>query len=292
MNRQGPLAGIKVVELAGIGPAPMGAMLLADLGAEVITVDRMTPRSGGIPRPPAYDICRRNRRSIALNLKTEEGVACAILEASRSGKGQVVDAAMVDGAATLMSSLYGLYAAGLHRAERGSNLLDGGAPHYNVYACADGEWVSVAPLEVPFRKILLSKMGFDPDTFPDVEDQSRWPEANALLATRFAERTRDEWCDVLEGTDACFAPVLNLDEAPLHSQNSSRGTFVEVDGVMQPAPSPRFSRTPAATPKATEAPGSSSSATLAEWGFSTERIAALEAAGIIPAPADQSLIGR
>lgn len=384
----GPLAGIRIVEFSGIGPAPMCAMLLADLGAEVITIDRLTPNLGGIPRAPRFDVCRRNRRSVAIDLKHPDGIACvldlvagadaliegfrpgtmerlglgpdvclarnprlvygrltgwgqtgplahsaghdinyiaisgvlsqigredepptvplnllgdyggggmllalgiacALLESSRSGLGQVVDAAMSEGAATLASSLYGLAAAGIHQPGRGRNLLDGGAPHYSVYACADGKHVTIGPLEKNFRIVLLEKMGLDPKTFPDVDERANWPAARELLAARFAERTRDEWCALLEGTDACFAPVLDLSEAPLAPHNRAREAFVEVDGVIQPAPSPRFSRTPPDAVTAADVPGRSSRAILTEWGIALDRIDALEEAAIIPAAAPE-----
>lgn len=388
MSKAGPLAAIRVIEFSGIGPAPMCAMLLADLGAEVITIDRLTPNSGGIPRPPKFDVCRRSRRSLAIDLKHREGVACvldligqadaliegfrpgtmerlglgpevclernprlvygrltgwgqtgplahaaghdinyiavsgalaqigrsgqpptvplnllgdyggggmllalgivsALLETQRSGQGQVVDAAMAEGAATLSASLYGLAAAGIHRPERGTNLLDGGAPHYDVYECADGKFVSVGPLEPHFRRLLLSIVGFDPDSFPDVEDLAGWPAARRLLEGRFREKARDEWCALLEGTDACFAPVLDLNEAPLHPHSRARNAFVEVEGVVQPAPSPRFSRTPAGDPVAPDLPGRSSGDVLRDWNVDPERIRALARAKVIPQGAEQ-----
>ncbi|MGX5732879.1 CaiB/BaiF CoA transferase family protein [Bosea thiooxidans] len=387
--RSGPLAGVKIVEFAGIGPAPMTAMLLSDLGAEVVIIDRLEPSGLGIEKPTRFDIIRRGRRSVALDLKRPEGIACALdlvagadaliegfrpgtmerlglgpdiclernprlvygritgwgqegplakaaghdlnyialsgalsaigragepptiplnligdygggamllafgllaalLEAGRSGKGQVVDAAMAEGSATLMASLFGLAAAGLHKPERGTNLLDSGAPHYETYRCADGEWITVAPIEKKFREILLGLIGFDPASFPDVNDPARWPEARKLLAERFAQRSRAQWCALLEGTDACFAPVLSLAEAPEHPQARARGSFIAIDGVVQPAPQPRFSRTPPAVPTAGEPAGASSRAVLAEWGFSAAAIDHLEQAGAIRSGADQT----
>lgn len=385
MTGSGPLAGLRVVEFAGIGPAPMCAMLLADLGAEVISVDRLEPSGNGIPRAPRFDVTRRGRRSVALDLKQPEGIACALdlvagadaliegfrpgtmerlglgpdachavnprlvygrvtgwgqdgplaaaaghdlnyialsgalaaigragqpptvplnlvgdygggglllafgiacalLEARQSGRGQMVDAAMAEGAGTLLASAFGLAAAGLHRPERGTNLLDSGAPHYDTYQCADGEWVAVAPIERKFRDELLTRIGFDPATFPDVADRARWPEARALLAARFAERSRAEWCALLEGTDACFAPVLSLAEAPGHPQAVARAAHLAIDGVVQPAPAPRFSRTPAAPPSPAEAPGAGTHTVLAAWGIAAERIANLERLGVIRPP--------
>ncbi|WP_337188118.1 CaiB/BaiF CoA-transferase family protein [Phenylobacterium sp.] len=384
MKGQGPLAGLKVVEFAGIGPAPMAAMLLADLGAEVITLDRLEPSGLGIPRPPKYDVYRRGRPSLALNLKHPDGlataldliaqadaliegfrpgameriglspdacharnprlvygritgwgqtgplaqaaghdlnyialtgvlaalgrageppavplnligdygggamlvafgIACALVEAGRSGKGQVVDAAMAEGAATLFAPFYGLIAAGLHSLERGANLLDSGAPHYEVYETLDGKWVSVAPIEPRFREVLLERMGFAPAEFPDVRDPAQWPTGKASLKARFAERTRAEWCELLEGTDACFAPVLDAAEAPHHPHHVARQAFLDIGGVMQPAPAPRFSRTPAGKPGPADAPGASSAQILAGWGVPPARVAALAASGVIPA---------
>jgi len=382
--RSGPLAGLRIVEFAGIGPAPMTGMLLSDLGAEIVIVDRLEPSGLGIEKPTRFDVTRRGRRSVALDLKRPEGIACALdlvrqadaliegfrpgtmerlglgpepclecnprlvygritgwgqdgplaraaghdlnyialsgalsaigrageppaiplnligdygggamllafglvsalLEASRSGRGQVVDAAMAEGSATLMASLFGLAAAGIHQPGRGTNLLDSGAPHYETYRCADGEWITVAPIETKFREVLLGLIGFDSKRFPDVNDPARWPEARKLLADRFAERSRAEWCALLEGTDACFAPVLSLAEAPDHPHARARGSFIAIDGVVQPAPQPRFSRTPAATPGAGEPAGASSRNVLADWGFAPVAIDRLEQAGVIRA---------
>ena len=388
----GPLAGIRIVEFAGIGPAPMCAMLLADLGAEVIAIERLEPAGTGIPRPREFDLCRRSRRSLAIDLKTEAGIACALdligeadaliegfrpgamerlglgpevcaarnprlvygrltgwgqdgpmaqaaghdlnyiavsgalaqigagdgppaiplnlvgdyggggmvlafglvcalLEARGSGRGQVVDAAMIEGAATLCTSIYGLAAAGIHRPPRGGNMLDGGAPLYNVYRCADGEWITVAAIEPKFREVLLRAIGFDPASFPDPDDRASWPRGRELMAARFAERSREAWCDVLLGTDACFAPMLGFDEAPAFAQNRARAAFVEVAGVVQPAPSPRFSRTPAGVPTPPDAPGASTHALLREWGIAPDRIEALAADAIIP-PAEAGERGQ
>jgi alpha-methylacyl-CoA racemase len=340
----GPLAGIKVVELAGIGPGPMCAMLLADLGAIVLRIDRPGPQDLGVARPRRYDLLLRGRRSLAVDLKRPEGKAlalrliegadaliegfrpgvterlglgpehclarnprliygrvtgwgqegplaqaaghdinyislvgalhafgrrgqgpvpplnllgdfaagalylalglvCGILEVQRSGKGQIVDAAMVDGTASLLTAFHGLVAAGLATHERGTNTLDTGAHFYNAYECADGRWISVAAIEGKFYAELLRRLDIDPATMPPQMDRERWPEAQDRLAALFKTQTREEWCGLLEGTDACFAPVLTTDEAPLHSHNKARGTYVEIDGIVQPAPAPRFSRT-------------------------------------------------
>ena len=381
-RRQGPLAGLKIVEMAGIGPAPMCAMLLADAGAEVLRIDRPTPSGLGIEKPVRFDLLARSRRSVAIDLKQPDGIALvldlvrsadaliegfrpgtmerlglgpevclaarpslvygritgwgqtgplahaaghdmnyialagalhatgragapptpplnlvgdfgggalylafgvlsALLHARQTGTGQVVDAAMVEGAANLMTMFYGLYAAGMQTDKRGANLLDSGAPHYDVYACADGLYLSVAPIEGKFRQILLEKMDLAPASLPDIRDPAAWPRAKAILAARFREKTRAEWCELLEGTDACVAPVLSLAEAPNHPHNRERGSFVTVDGVVQPAPAPRFSATPCNLPDPPEQAGSSTEAALAEWGVAPERIEALLASGAI-----------
>jgi alpha-methylacyl-CoA racemase len=340
----GPLAGIKVVELAGIGPGPMCAMLLADLGATVLRIDRPGPQDLGVARPLRYDLLLRGRHSLAVDLKHPEGTAltlrlvesadaliegfrpgvterlglgpedclarnprlvygrvtgwgqegplaqaaghdinyislvgalhafgrrgqppvpplnllgdfaagalylalglvCGILEAQRSGKGQVVDAAMVDGTASLLTAFHGLVAAGLATHERGTNTLDTGSHFYNAYECADGGWISVAAIEGKFYAELLRRLDIDPATMPPQLDRDHWPEAQDRLAALFKTRTREEWCRLLEGTDACFAPLLTTDEAPHHPHNKARGTYVKIDGIVQPAPAPRFSRT-------------------------------------------------
>lgn len=363
----GPLQGIKIVELAGIGPGPMAAMLLADLGATVLRIERRESVELGIKRPLRFDLLLRNRQVIALNLKQPEdhalalrlignadgliegfrpgvaermglgpdaclernprlvygritgwgqtgplaqaaghdlnyialtgildrigrrdqpptvplnlvgdfgggglylalGMLAGILETRQSGHGQVVDAAIVDGAVSLAASTVGLHAAGMLQPERGTNVLDSGAYFYDVYACADGKWISVATIERRFHAQLLEILGIDAAHFPAQDDRARWDEARHILATRFATKTRDEWCKLLEGTDACFAPVLTLDEAPDHPHLKSRGTFITVDGVRQPAPAPRFSRTPAATPHTPAAPSREASlAALEAW---------------------------
>jgi crotonobetainyl-CoA:carnitine CoA-transferase CaiB-like acyl-CoA transferase len=378
----GPLAGVRVVELAGIGPGPMCAMLLADMGATVLRIDRKEPSGLGVPRPLRYDLLLRGRYSVALDLKSSDGKAlalrlidkadaliegfrpcvaerlglgpadclarnprlvygrvtgwgqdgelaqaaghdinyislvgalhafgqrgqkptqplnllgdfaggalylafglvCAILEARRSGRGQVVDAAMVDGVASLMTSFHGAIAAGIASHERGTGHLDGGAHFYNAYECADGRWISVAAIEAKFYTELLRRLDIDPATLPPQMERGSWPEMQDRFAALFKTRTRDEWCRLLEGTDACFAPVLTTDEAALHPHNAARGTYVEIDGVTQPAPAPRFSRTIPDLP----IPPQPSDPALAEralagWLGSAE-ITALKAAGTI-----------
>lgn len=386
--RSGPLAGLRIVEFAGIGPAPMAAMLLADLGAEVVRVDRPDPSGLGLDLPARFDVLLRSRRSVAIDLKHPDGIdcaldlvaqadaliegfrpgvmeklglgpepclarnprlvygrvtgwgqdgplsqaaghdlnyialagvlhgvgragapptpplnlvgdfgggalylalgiACGLIEAGRSGRGQVVDAAMVDGAASLMSLFYGLRAGGFHEDRRGRNVLDSGAPFYEVYACRDGEHIAVGPIEPKFRRVLLERLGVAEAEIPLRDDPGSWRDAKAALALVFAGRTRDEWCAILEGTDACFAPVLSMGEAPHHPHNLARGVFVEVDGVVQPGPAPRFSRTPSGTPTAPETAGASTHSVLEAWGFSDERIRALQlsrAIGLAEAP--------
>lgn len=379
----GPLSGLKVVEFAGIGPGPMCGMLLADLGAEVLRVDRLVPSGLGIERPPQFDLLNRNKRSIAVDLKHEAGVAfaralvgssdaliegfrpktmerlglgpeilraqqpklvygrvtgfgqtgplahaaghdlnyialagalhaigregaaptpplnligdfgggglllafgmlAALWNAQRTGQGQVVDAAMIDGAALLMTSLYGLFASGAHLGPRGTNLLDSGAPQYDVYRCADGEYVSLAPIELKFRQELVERLGLavDPNAF---DDPARWPDLKARLASLLATRTRDEWCRLLEGTDACFAPVLGPLQAPRHPHNRARATFVEVNGVVQPAPAPRFSATPTTTPRAPHSGDAAALERAAAWGVPQDEIDSLVARGIVRA---------
>jgi alpha-methylacyl-CoA racemase len=378
----GPLAGLKIVEMAGIGPAPMCAMLLADLGATVLRVDRQQPSGLGLPNETRFSVLHRSRHAIAVDLKRQEGVAlvlrlageadaliegfrpgvmerlglgpepclarnprlvygrmtgwgqdgplaqaaghdlnyialagvahaigragapptpplnligdfgggalylalgvaCGIIEAQRSGKGQVVDAAMVDGAASLASMFWGLRAAGHLSLTRGENVLDSGAFFYDVYECKDGKYVSLAAIEDKFLAEFLRRMEIDPREMPAKMDKKRWPEAKAKLAERFKTRTRDEWCRILEGSDACFAPVLSMDEAPLHPHNLARGTFVEVDGIVQPRPAPRFSRTPSAAPTPPEAPGERGNASLAQWGLKPSEIDVLKRCGAL-----------
>ena len=378
----GPLTGYKIVEMAGIGPGPMCAMLLADLGATVLRVDRQQPSGLGLPSQTRFNIMNRSRHAIAVDLKQPEGlalvlrligeadaliegfrpgvmerlglgpevclarnprlvygrmtgwgqegplaqaaghdlnyialagvlhsigragqpptpplnlvgdfgggalylafgIACGLLDAQRSGKGQVVDAAMVDGAASLMTLFFALHAAGNFTTTRGDNVLDSGAFFYDVYECADGKYVSLASIEDKFLEEFLRRMEIDPKEMPAKMDKKRWPEAKAKLAARFKTKTREEWCRRLEGSDACFAPVLSLDEAPNHPHNLARGTFVEVDGIVQPGPAPRFSRTPAGRPTPPEAPGERGNASLAQWGLSADEIAALRRAGTL-----------
>lgn len=377
MSLAGPLQGLRVVEFVGVGPGPLAGMLLADLGAQVLRVDRTEPSGLGIERPPQFDLLLRGKRTLKVDLKKTEGVAlaralvkradaliegfrpatmeriglgpevclkdnprlaygrvtgfgqqgpmarvaghdlnyialagalhvigrkdqpptpplnllgdyaggamllamgllAAMLHARAGGQGQVVDAAMIDGVNALMTPFYGLYAAGHHDGPRGTNLLDSGAPYYEVYRCADGEYVSIAPIEKKFRVVLLDKLreaGADVEGLPDFDDRSRWPELKDRFTDVFAARTRDEWCRVLEGCDGCFAPVLSPREAKRHPHHVERGSFIDVAGITQPAPAPRFSATPAGTPGAPAEPGDASEWALA-WGVSREALAA------------------
>ncbi len=378
----GPLAGLRVIEMAGLGPCPFAAMMLADMGAEVIRIDRACAAA---VEPfsmlgTKYDVMARNRRSLALDLKHPQaralvlelagkadvllegfrpgvmerrglgpddclarnprlvygrvtgwgregplaqaaghdinylaltgmlhamgradappspplnlvadfgggammlafGVVCAVLEARRSGKGQVVDAAMTDGAALLGAMMYGLRAFGSWSGQRESNMLDGGAPCYGTYACADGKYVAVGALEPQFYERLLTLAGAADPALAAQWDRQDWPAQRARLAALFATRTRDEWCALLEGSDACFAPVLDMAEAPRHPHNRARGTFIDVDGVVQPAPAPRFSRTPSG-PVTAHVPGDGA-AILADWGLAPDSIESFKSAGLI-----------
>jgi alpha-methylacyl-CoA racemase len=209
------------------------------------------------------------------------GVVAALLEAGRSGRGQVVDAAMVDGAALLTAQFHELLAAGLWREERGANLLDGGAPFYGVYETADGRHLAVGALEPQFFAELLRRLGLDAGDLPDQLDRDGWPVLRERLAGLFRTRTRDQWCELLAGTDACVAPVLGLGEAPAHPHNRARGTFVEVGGVTQPAPAPRFSRTPPGPPSPPAPPGAHTDQALADWGVDPGELARLRTFGAI-----------
>lgn len=378
----GPLAGIKIIELAGLGPCPMCAMLLAELGATVLRIDRKEPVELGLSRPLRFDLLRRSRKSIPLDLKSPDatelvlqlvegadaliegfrpgvaerlglgperclesnsrlvygrvtgwgqsgplkdaaghdlnyiaitgvlnaigrrgqppsiplnlvgdfgggalylalGVVAGILEARQSGRGQVVDAAMVDGAASLATMFFGFQAAGMLSAERGSNAIDSGSHFCNVYECADGRWVAISPTEGRFHAELLRRLGIDREVIGDQMDRKAWPNAYRILSEKFKTKTRDEWCALLEGTDACFAPVLSWSEAPQHAHLRERGTFVEVDGVMQPAPAPRFSRTvlDAPVPPQEMSPANTNAA-LAQW-LDDKEIARLRTNGTI-----------
>jgi len=378
----GPLDGVRVVELAGIGPGPYACMLLADAGADVVRIDRATGSPPAAKAGPHWDILVRSRRSVAVDLKDPEGVAlvldlvgaadalvegwrpgvaerlglgpeeclgrnpglvygrmtgwgqqgplaqraghdidyialsgalwsigragerpvpplnlvgdfggggmvlafgvaAALVHAGRSGVGQVVDAAMVDGAASLMTMTYSFHQLGLWNDQRGANMLDTGAPYYEVYDTADGKWFAVGAIEAQFYAELLKVLGLDDRDLPAQNDRSQWPATKERFAAIFRTRTRDEWADAFEGTDACGAPVLSPWEAHLHPHNRARATFVEVDGVLQPAPVPRFSETPASVSRPASPSGSHADEALADWGIDEQRIASLRAAGAI-----------
>jgi alpha-methylacyl-CoA racemase len=381
----GPLAGIRVIEMVGLGPCPFAAMMLADMGAEVIRIDRKSAPGAPNPFPmlgTKYDVMARGRRSLALDLKQPAacevvlkmiesadiliegfrpgvmerlglgpqqckdrnpalvfgritgwgqhgplaqaaghdinyvaltgmlhamgkagdppspplnlvgdfgggammlafGVVCAALEAKSSGKGQVVDAAMTDGAALLGAMMYGFRAYGAWSDKREANLLDGGAHFYDTYACADGKFISIGAIEPQFYALLLKLANIDDPAFNAQMDPRQWPALSEKLAGVFLARSRDEWCALLEGTDVCFAPVLDMAEAPAHPHNVARGTFVDIGGVTQPAPAPRFSRTVPETGITPALPGQHSKAVLADWGWSADDIADLAAQGVI-----------
>jgi alpha-methylacyl-CoA racemase len=376
----GPLDGIRVVEIASLAPAPFGCMILSDLGADVVRVDRVEVCGPGASAP--LDPLSRGRRSAGINLKDPAGVevllrlvasadvlvegfrpgvaerlgfgpeACAernprlvygrmtgwgqdgplaptaghdidyiaisgalslvgrageppvppvnllgdfggggmllalgvlaaLLERDRSGLGQVVDAAMVDGSALLTSFIYGLRASGAWQDERGVNLLDTGSPFYDTYRTADGGYVAVGALEAKFYAELLAGLGLSGADLPGQHDREGWPVLRARFADVFATRTKDEWAEVFAGSDGCVAPVLSPAEAPVHPHNASRGTFADIAGVVQPAPAPRFSRSAAGTPSAPPRPGADTDAMLTELGCTASEIAALRAAGTV-----------
>jgi alpha-methylacyl-CoA racemase len=379
----GPLAGFRIIEMAGIGPAPFAATLFADMGAEVVRIDRRDPADLGLPgREPKFEVLHRGRRSLAIDIKTEEGraivgrlvgqadaliegfrpgvmerlhlgpaellkinpklvygrmtgfgqegplaqvaghdidyialagvlhaigregsapvpplnligdfggggmflafgVVCALLEARKSGKGQIVDAAMVDGAAYLMAPMYAMYSQGTWRDTRGVNVLDGGAPFYDVYRTKDGKWLAVGAIEARFYAEFVERLGLSERPLPQQHDRARWPELRAAFAERVATRTRAEWEATFAGSDACVAPVLSLSEVRGHPHNAARATFLTRDDVLQPAPAPRFSRTAAELGSAPSPRGADSDAVLRDWGFAQEEIVALQRRGVV-----------
>lgn len=374
MAAQGPLKGVRVVEFAGIGPGPFCGMLLSDLGADVVRIDRKGPGRGS----PA-DVTARGRRSIALDLKRPEavetclrlmdaadivfegfrpgvmerlglgpdvalkrnpklvfgrmtgwgqtgplsqaaghdinyiaisgalhaiglgdkpvpplnlvgdfgggalylafGLLAALTHARATGQGQVVDTAMTDGAASLMSMFYGMKAMGVWNGDRQANLLDGGAHFYDTYQCGDGKWIALGSIEPQFYALLLEKAGLTDPAFAAQMDRQAWPTLKEKLATVIAARTRAEWTEIMEGTDICFGPVMDLDEAPLHPHNVARETFVTVAGVVQPAPAPRFSQTPGQIQGPPPAIGADTESALKDWGLSVAEIEGLKSAG-------------
>jgi alpha-methylacyl-CoA racemase len=375
----GPLAGVRVIEIAGIGPGPFAAMLLSDLGADVVRVDRAQAATGAVAGPPPGDLLNRGRRSVGVDLKNPRGVetvlrlvesadvllegfrpgvmerlglgpepclarnprlvygrmtgwgqegplsqaaghdinyialagalhpigrsgekplpplnlvgdfgggglmlafgvVCALVERGRSGRGQVIDAAMVDGAAVLMTMMHGFRHLGVWTDERGTNLLDTGAHFYETYETKDGRYVAIGSIEPQFYAELLRLTGLEGEALPRQMDRSQWPALKERFAAVFRTRTRDEWCELMEGSDVCFAPVLSMGEAYEHPHNVARRTFVEVAGKLQPAPAPRFSRTPAAISGPPAHIGEHTDTVLRERGFSDAEIASLREA--------------
>ncbi|QFZ83998.1 CoA transferase [Variovorax paradoxus] len=378
------LSGIRVVEFEAIGPGPFGTMLLADMGADVLRIDRPVPPADlGLPRTegPRIDITGRGRRSVTLDLKQPDavaaaldliaradvviegfrpgtmerlglgpevalarnpklvygrmtgwgqtgpmadraghdlnyialsgvlsgignqggkpvpplnlvgdyggggmllalGVVAALLNVQRGGVGQVVDAAMIEGAAQLGSVFWGLLSTGKWREERGTNLLDGGCPWYDSYRTSDGHYMSVGALEARFYAELLDKLDLADAGLPKQHDRAGWPRLREAFEQAFASRTRDAWCSVFEGSDACVAPVLGFAEAPNHPQHRARGSFIAVDGVVQPGPAPRFSATPSAQPAPAPARGEHGAKALHDWGFGAQEIERLQQLGL------------
>ena len=221
------------------------------------------------------------RRPLEPGLDLALGVVAALFEARRSGHGQVVDAAMIDGAASLMTAIYGLRSAGLVNDERGVNLLDGGADFYDVYETSDSKYIALAPIEPGFYAPLLRRLGMEPDALPHSRQREDWPALKSRLAALIKTRTREEWTTLLEGTDVCFAPVLNMEEAPHRPHNRARATFVEHDGRWQPNAAPRFSRTPSAIRSAPATAGQHTREALANWGLADDEIDALIASGVV-----------
>jgi alpha-methylacyl-CoA racemase len=375
----GPLNGVKIIEVGGIGPGPFCGMMLSDMGAEIVRVER----KGGLSlSDPKYDLLTRNRKSISINLRTPEGVqtllrmleqvdalqegfrpgvmeklgigpdvclkrnprlvygrmtgwgqegplaraaghdinyialsgalhtigrigqkpvpplnlvgdfggggmllafgmVCALYEARNSGHGQVVDAAMTDGSAALMAMIYGLKAAGFWTDKPGTNLLDTGAHFYDTYETADNKFVAIGAIEPQFYELLLKLTGIDDPDFQNQLDFAQWPRLKEKLSAVFKTKTRDAWCEIMEGSDVCFAPVLSMSEAPEHPHNKQRKTFVEFDGVLQPAPAPRFSRTEPNIKNPPPIPGQDTETVLADFGFTTQEIESLKTSKII-----------
>ena len=378
----GPLEGLKVIEIAGVGPGPFAAMMLADMDADVLRIDRLhqAPVDNGIPM--VGQVLNRGRPSVGIDLKSPKGVeavlrlvesadaliegfrpgvmerlglgpdvcmarqprlvygrvtgwgrdgplahaaghdinyialagvlhpigrsgeppvpplnlvgdfgggglllafgiVCALVERSRSGRGQVVDAAMVDGAALLSAMIHGMRAVGSWTDERGANLLDTGAPFYEVYETKDGKYISIGSIEPRFYLQLLERTGLAGESLPNRMDRDQWPALKQRLRNVFKTKSRDEWCAIMEGSDVCFAPVLSLGEAPHHPHLKQRGTFIDVAGVTQPAPAPRLSRTPPAVSRPAGRLGQNTEATLASWGLSPAEITALRESNVV-----------
>jgi alpha-methylacyl-CoA racemase len=379
----GPLAGVRVIELAGIGPVPFTGMLLADMGADVVRIDRAGVVNGTevVPFQIPDDLMNRGRRSVGIDLKRPEGLeaalrligtadalfegfrpgvaerlgvgpepcrarnpklvygrmtgwgqdgplaesaghdinyialsgvlsrigrqgqpptpplnlvgdfgggamllayglVCGLLSAQRTGQGQVIDAAMIDGSALLMMPFFGGRKSAFNT-ERGTNLLDSGAPFYDAYETADGQWIAVGAMEPKFYATLLRLLGLEGEDLPAQMDRTGWPTVRARFTEVFRTRTREDWCALLEGTDACFAPVLGLEEVEKHPHHQARRSFAEVDGRVQPAPAPRFDGTPPADLSAPPRPGQHTDEILAEAGLTSEDIAKLRSLGAV-----------
>jgi alpha-methylacyl-CoA racemase len=234
-------------------------------------------RRGEAPVPPLNLVGDFGGGGVYLAL----GVVAGLLEVQRSGKGQVIDVAMIDGAASLMTAVYGLRAAGRWTDQRGENILDSGAHYYNVYETQDGQYVAIGSIEPKFYAELLRLTNLEGEELPRQNDRSAWPALTKRLAAIFRTKTRDEWCRLLEGSEVCFAPVLSMQEAPSHLHNRARGTFVEVEGVVQPAPAPRFSRTPSTIQRPPAQPGEHTEEALHDWGFSASELEQLRGCGAI-----------
>jgi alpha-methylacyl-CoA racemase len=234
-------------------------------------------RAGEAPLPPLNLVGDFGGGGMLLAL----GIAAALVETGRSGQGQVIDAAMVDGAALLMTMVHSLRAMGIWADERGTNLLDTGAPFYDVYETADGQYVSIGSIESQFYDQLLELTGLKGEELPWQHDKAQWPAFKVRMAQVFKTKTRDEWCEIMEGSDVCFAPVLSIAEAPQHPHNVHRGTFVEQQGIVQPGPAPRFSRTPAEIQRPPAHAGQHTDEVLADWGIDADRIAKLHETGAI-----------
>ncbi len=389
-TRSGPLSGIKIIELAGIGPAPFTCMMLADAGAQVLRLERAP--AGAVEAAeefaqsgagPYWDLLNRSRSSVGIDLKNPDalelvlglveqadgliegfrpgvaerlgvgpedcfarnkrlvygrmtgwgqdgpmasmaghdidyiavggalwslgradsapvpplnlvgdfggggmllafGMVAALLEAARSGEGQVVDAAMVDGAASLMTMIHAFHRHGLWNDQRGANMLDTGAPFYEVYETGDGQWMAVGGIEAQFYAELIRGLGLEGDSsFPPQMSRDQWPAMKARFAEIFKSKSRDEWSAIFDGTDACVVPVLSPWEAHLHPHNVARSTFVEVNGTVQPAPAPRFSRTPSAISKPPSPPGADTISALVEWGVAEDAVTKLRESGAL-----------
>ena len=373
---QGPLNGLKVIEFAGIGPGPFCGMLLSDLGADVVRIDRKGGRGGA-----KSDVTARGRRSVALDLKNPAsieaclklvetadvlfegfrpgvmerlglgpdvvlkrnpkivygrmtgwgqtgpyanaaghdmnyiaisgalhaiglgdkpipplnlvgdfgggalylafGILAGVIHARSSGQGQVIDCAMSDGAASLMAMFYGFKASGMWTDNRRDNMLDGGAHFYDTYQCSDGKWISIGSIEPQFYALLLEKTGITDPAFQQQMDRAQWPALKAKLAEVIKTKSRDEWCAIMDATDVCFAPVLDLNETASHPHNAARQTFVEIEGVVQPAPAPRFSATPGAIQAPPPAVGAHNDEAFADWGFAAADVENLKAVGAL-----------